>query len=180
MTPERLRNIALYYCQRYVASETKLGEYLTGRIYRDVPSAEDREPLMQEIPGIVQSMVRTGLVNDREAASAKLRGALRAGYSANAAVRRASLTARVDQETVGRELEDAARNAVPEIDFDTLDEGEQAAALAESALRRARRGPFRLGPPDPALQRRDIAWLQRRGFRFDDIRKAMRIDGIEE
>ena len=38
----------------------------------------------------------------------------------------------------------------------------------------------RILPLGQLMQRRDVAWLQRRGFRFDDIRKAMQIDDMED
>lgn len=177
MTPDRLRNIATYYCQRYLTSEAKLRNYLEKRLFREVEATEDRERLAQHIPEITAHLARIGLVDDREAGAAKLRAALRAGYAKSAAIDTAARSSRVDREAVEQELPRALAETVPEITDAAFDPAEEAAVLAELALRRARRGPFRTGRADETTRRRDVNWLRRRGFRYDDIRKAMRIDG---
>ncbi len=180
MTPDRLRNIATYYCRRYLTSEAKLRNYLETRLYREMEGRDEREAMAQHIPEIAANLVRIGLVNDAEVASAKLRSALRAGYAKSAAVNNAARAARVDRKAVEAELPRALEDIVPEIVEEASDAGEEAVMLAGLALRRARRGPFRtVGGDDEALQRRDTNWLRRRGFRYDDIQKAMRLDGDE-
>ncbi|MBK18065.1 MAG: hypothetical protein CMM52_04410 [Rhodospirillaceae bacterium] len=176
MTAERLQNIALYYCQRYVVSEAKLADYLKQRIYRDVKASEERQELFDLLPPLVEKMARAGYVNDKEAASSKLRSALRSGYAPNRAVFMASQSSMVDGEKVEQELGAAIEDALPEVGIDDLEAPESKAAMALSALQRARRGPFRTGKLDETTNRRDIAWLQRRGYSFDDIRKAMGLD----
>ena len=180
MSAKRLENIAIYYCQRYLTSEAKLAEHLERRLFREVADAEEREEFAKEIPAIVKKLAGAGLVNDREAASAKLRGALRSGYATKAAVAVAARSSRVDVETVEAELERAAQDVLPDIDFENLDVREEGAALATQSLKRARRGPYRSHGQDETTKRRDISWLQRRGFGFDDIRSAMEIDLLAE
>ncbi|MBT5050933.1 MAG: hypothetical protein HOM58_20700 [Rhodospirillaceae bacterium] len=180
MTPKRLENIAIYYCQRFLTSEAKLAKHLENRLFREVADAQERVEFAKEIPAIVKKLAGAGLANDREAASAKLRGALRSGYARKAAVAVAARSARVDREIVEAELAEAARDALPDIDFENLDRREEGAALATESLRRARRGPWRPRGQDETTKRRDIAWLQRRGFGFEDIRSAMDIDFLEE
>ena len=82
MTEKRLQNIAIYYCQRYVVSKSKLEDYLKQRVYREVKDSEARQELFDLIPDLSKKMADFGYVNDKEAASAKLRSALRSGYSA--------------------------------------------------------------------------------------------------
>lgn len=176
MTPKRLRNIATYYCGRYLVSEAKLRNYLETRLAREVESAEDREILSPHIPEIAAALARIGLVDDREAAASRLRTALRAGYAKSAAVDVAVRKSRVDREVVTRELPRALVETIPGIIDNEGDPGEEAAVLAEHALRRTRRGPYRTGGGDEITERRDVNWLRRRGFRYDDIRKAMRPD----
>lgn len=176
MTPSRLRNIALYYCQRFLVSEARLAEYLGRRLYREVPSAEDREEFTLLIPTITAEFSKSGLVNDREAAASKLRRALRSGYAKGAAINNAARGARVDRDMVEQELAEAITQAVPEIDDEEIDPAEQGAILADLALKRARRGKYRRHAPDETTQRRDTNWLLRRGFRFDDIKKAFAIE----
>ena len=174
MTAGRLQNIALYYCQRYVVSENKLSDYLTQRIYREVKDSEERQEMFDLIPPLVEKMAGSGYVNDKEAASAKLRSALRSGYATNRAVYLASRSSMVDGEKVGQQLGAALEDALPDIATDDFDAS--AVAMALSALQRAKRGPFRTGRMDETTERRDISWLQRRGYSFDDIKKAMGLD----
>ena len=176
MTAKRLQNIALYYCQRYVVSEAKLADYLRQRIYREVKDSDARQELFEEIPPVVRKMADTGYVNDKEAASAKLRSALRSGYAANRAVYMASRTSMVDGERVEKELVSAIEDALPDAGIVDIEAPESAAAMALSALQRAKRGPFRTGRIDETTERRDISWLQRRGYSFEDIKKAMGLD----
>ncbi len=172
MTGTRLRNIAVWYCQRYVVSEAKLRNYLETRLYREIPDAEERAAMAEHIPDIASRMAAAGLVNDREAASSKLRSALRAGYATGAAINNAARSSHVDRETVEAQLETALTEALPELGA----EEDDPAAMAALALKRARRGPWRSGGLDEKTQQRDVNWLLRRGFRFDDVRKAMEID----
>ena len=178
MTPERLRNIAIHYCRRYATSSAKLGDHLGTRLFRDVETAEEREAFARHIPEIVADMIGMGLIDDAEAASAKLRGALRAGYAKSTAVGIAARKLKIEREIVARALPAAFEDAVPDMVGEELDEGEEAAALARLALRRARRGPYRPGDANDATRRRDFAWLQRRGYRYETIRRV--IDGDEE
>lgn len=175
MTETRLRNIAVYYCQRYLVSEEKLRNYLETRIYREMIDADERAAMSEHIPDIARRMAEAGLVNDQEAASSKLRAALRSGYAPRAAVNNATRSAQVDRETVEAQLATALTEALPELEA----EEDDPAAMAALALKRARRGPWRSGDPDEKLKQRDANWLLRRGFRFDDVRKAMNIDPEE-
>lgn len=180
MTEKRLRNIATWYCQRYLVSSAKLTRHLETRLNREVPSAEDRGAFAATIPSIVDDMARLGLVNDREAASSRLRGALRAGYAPGAAVTVAARAAMVDRDAVDAELDTALTEALPELGEMEADSTEAALAQARLALKRARRGPWRGTGQDDKSRRRDAGWLQRRGFRLDTVRDALEIDPLEE
>lgn len=182
MSEKRLRNIAVYYCQRYLVSGGKLSGHLNKRLYRDVADSEERERFAALIPGIVSELTELGLVNDKEAASARLRSALRSGYASGAAVRVAARGAVVDRQVVEKELEVALTEALPELDVDPeeIEAAETTMEQAALALRRARRGPYRSKPQDEKSRRRDAGWLQRRGFRLDAIRRALDIDPLDE
>ena len=179
MTEARLRNIALHYCQRYLVSEAKLRVYLARRLARSPTAEDERARLAEAVAGIAAEMARLGLADDREAASARLRGALRAGYAEGAAVGVAARAAMVPRETAEGALPAALADTVPELDDALPDESARSAALARLALSRARRGPFRTAGQDEGSRRRDAAWLARRGFRFADIRAALEIDSEE-
>jgi SOS response regulatory protein OraA/RecX len=181
MSEKRLRNIAVYYCQRYLVSGGKLAAHLDRRLYREVTDAEERAGFAAYIPKIVAELSEIGLVNDKEAASARLRTALRSGYASGAAVTVAARGAVVDREVVENELQIALTEALPEleVDADDPDSAETALEQAALALKRARRGPYRSRPQDEKSRRRDAGWLQRRGFRLDAIKHALDIDKLD-
>ena len=180
MTEKRLRNIAVYYCQRYLVSGGKLTAHLNKRLYREVADSEERAAFAEMIPKIVEDLSGTGLVNDKEAASARLRTALRSGYASGTAVTVAARGAIVDRDLVEHELEIALTEALPELDGVDQEAPEAAMEQAALALKRARRGPYRTRPQDEKSRRRDAGWLQRRGFRMDAIRHALDIDPLED
>lgn len=176
MSEKRLRNIAIWYCERYLVSCNKLTDHLRKRLRRDVIDEQERDKFSELIPGIVSNLVELGYVSDKEAASARLRSALRAGYATQTAITVASRAALVDRETVETELDNALAQALPEInvvDDDIQQIGNEQVLLA---LKRARRGPFRGTGQDKKSRRRDISWLQRRGYRVDEIYAALEID----
>lgn len=180
MTEKRLRNIAVYYCQRYLVSSGKLTAHLNRRLYREVADSEERAAFAEMIPKIVEDLSGTGLVNDKEAASARLRTALRSGYASGTAVTVAARGAVVDRDLVEHELEIALTEALPELDGVDQEAPEAAMEQAALALKRARRGPYHTRPQDEKSRRRDAGWLQRRGFRMDAIRHALDIDPLED
>ncbi len=180
MTESRLRNIALWYCQRYLVSSGKLADHLDKRLRRDMADGTERDALRSIVPAIVADMERLNLVNDREAVSARLRSALRSGYASDAAVFRAARGAMVDRNVAENELEVAVTEVLPGVDPEDIGSAEASAEQACAALKRARRGPWRSVPQDERSRRRDAGWLQRRGFRMDAIRAALDIDPLED
>jgi len=180
MSEKRLRNIATWYSERYLVSAGKLTDYLNKRLYRDVRDEHERARFTDLISGIVSDLSVLGYVNDREAASARLRAALRSGYSKEAAVSLAARSAMVERKTVETELDSALTQALPEMTGVDTDSPESFTEQAIIALKRARRGPFRLSGQDEKSRRRDTAWLQRRGFRMDAIRTSLEIDPLDE
>ncbi len=178
MTEKRLQNIAIYYCQRYIVSKAKLEDYLKQRVCREVKDSEEREQFFDLIPDLSKKMAEFGYVNDREAASAKLRSALRSGYSATRAVYKASQSSMVNDEEVKRELQFAIRDALPGIGADDIEAPESTLFMALAALERSKRGRFRTGRVDETTVRRDIAWLQRRGYSFEVIKKVIGVNEI--
>ena len=179
MSEKRLRNIAVYYCQRYLVSGAKLTNHLNKRLYREVADAENRAAFADIIPKIVEDLSATGLVNDKEAASARLRSALRSGYAPRTAVTVAARGAVVDRDLVENELEIALTEALPELNAVDQEGPDAAIEQAALALKRSRRGPYRTRPQDEKSLRRDAGWLQRRGFHMEAIRQALDIDPLD-
>ena len=75
----------------------------------------------------------------------------------------------VNDEEVKRELQSAVQDALPEFGVDVIVAPESMLSMALAALERSKRGRFRTGRVDETTLRRDIAWLQRRGYSFEVI-----------
>ena len=176
MNSKRLNNVALNYCKKYTISSKKLSEYLLKRVHLEEKDCDKQEVLSAEIQKITNRMMEFGLVNDYEAASAKLRFNLRSGYAPSRAASVAVHRARVDSELVEDILPEAVRETFPNPDSSGIEEVIDDVSLARIALKRRRRGPFRAGSRSVDTDKRDIGWLQRRGYTFDVIRKAMELN----
>ena len=72
--------------------------------------------------------------------------------------------------------ENAVEEALPDIQRFDVESSQNSVAMALSALEQAGRGPFRKGHINQKTERRDIAWLQRRGYHFDEILKVMQLE----
>jgi len=180
MSEKRLRNIAQWYCQRYVVSTEKLKDHLEKRLTREVSDPEELAQFQKSVSGIVSEFTTSGLVSDREAASARLRAALRSGYASNAAVYTASRAAMVDLSIVEGELQSALQETMPGLHENDGDDRENMKNQAIFALKRANRGPYRTRPDSDQFARRDAGWLQRRGFSLDVIQSVLETEIIEE
>lgn len=82
ITPQRLKNIALYYLERFDASSEKLRSVLMRRVQKAV-FLGDEVPLDTEqwIDEIVDEMKRLNYVNDQRYAENKIRQYLKSGKS---------------------------------------------------------------------------------------------------
>ena len=180
MSEKRLRNIAQWYCQRYVVSTKKLKDHLEKRLSREVSDPDELARFQKSVSGIVSEFKTSGLVSDREAASARLRAALRSGYASNAAVYAASRAAMVERAVVEKELQSAVKEPLPELEECAGDDRENMKDHAIFASKRANRGPYRARPGGEQFVRRDAGWLQRRGFSLDVIQSVLKTEIIEE
>ena len=95
MSEDHLKKLVLEYCKRYLVSERKLVRYMRNKIYRSCRDPEARKILFEQGLLIAAEMVEAGLVNDKEAALAKLRSKLRTGYAPKKAAKLAEKLAEV-------------------------------------------------------------------------------------
>lgn len=159
VTPAYLERATVAYLERYASSTGNLRRVLIRKATRRALSPPGPD-VLAAIDETVAKAVRSGLVDDRAYAEAKLAGLLRRGASGTAA--RAKLSAKgLSRETVSAVISAAEP-----------DEFVQARRYAE----RRRLGPFR-ATPDPARRERDLAVLARAGFSYRAARAA--IDGKE-
>lgn len=156
-------------------SEVKLAEYLSRKIHLETTNDAERDKLLSQLPSLVSKLARLGLVNDKQAASAKLRSNLRSGYAPRLASSLASLKAKVDIDVLNEMLPETLKESFPDLEGGWEDNNKRE-ILARTALSRSRRGPFRISNRNKKTDQRDIAWLRRRGYRYEDICKAMDLE----
>ncbi|MDD3181601.1 MAG: RecX family transcriptional regulator [Alphaproteobacteria bacterium] len=186
-TLDYLANSALYYLSRYAASEASLRRVLDNKIRRaimqDEVFAADHEAqaaLRQAIDKIVETHIRTGVINDAAFAEMKVHSLRRAGRSAR------MITLKLSQK--GLKPDVITKALLPE------DEGEdpQKAELraAQSFAKRRALGPYRKRPlseadvADSQAQTKqtvkDVTTLARAGFSFDVAKKVLDVDFDED
>ncbi len=168
VTPQSLRNAALYYLQRYASSSSNLRAVLTRRIRRAERDQEiDQDAAATWIEKIVADFETSGLLDDKTYADARIQTMFRQGRS-----RRIMM---LDFRKKGVAA-DVAESAV-----DTLSQ-ETAAPDRIAAVRHARRrrlGPFRAS--DRAEYReRDLAAMARAGFDYQTARLVIDASDPEE
>ena len=105
ITPQRLKNIALYYLERYEASTQKLREVLKRRLAK----ARLEQPVPPEattwIEEVIDEMVRLGYVNDKRFAENTVRRLSGAGKS-RSFIRTKLKLAGIEEEEVMEALSD--------------------------------------------------------------------------
>ena len=156
-------------------SEEKLAEYLTRKVHLGTANDVERAELLNKVPSLVSQMTRLGFVNDKEAASAKLRSILRSGYAPSVASSLAAVKAKVDINVLNDMLAETLSESFPDLQ-DSWEGSKKEEFLARAALSRSRRGPFRGANRTQKTDQRDIAWLQRRGYRYEEIFRAMKLE----
>jgi regulatory protein len=170
LTPDRMANIAVYYLQRFAASEESLRRVLQNRMrraaLRDPVFAADfdkQKKLHLVIETIIEKHVKSGALNDKAYAEVKTLSLRRAGRS------RRAIQQKLGQKGVKRDL---ITRALDEYDGDN-DPEEIELKAAQSLARRRRFGPYRKTETDEDRHRKDVASMARAGFSFAIIKKVL-------
>ena len=180
-TPERLRNIALYYLSRYAASEASLRRVLTNRLRRAQMALPEfaadtlrQAALRDEIERIIEAHTKTGAVNDTAIADMKVASLRRSGKSGRFIQQKLAAHG-LQKENVARALQD----------HDGAEAGEEAEMKAALAFCKRRRiGAFRpIGKGKEGDSKKDFGALARAGYSSAIIRsvlKTPRDDDVED
>ena len=149
ITPQRLKNIALYYLDRFDASSEKLRSVLKRRVQKAIMMGDEvPSDVSNWIDEIVQDMQRLGYVNDKRFCENKIRQYLNAGKSNRYIIGKLS-EAGIDLDLIQSFLPD--------------DELEQARIFVHKK---------RLGQD----YQKDLAKLSRAGFSYDIAQKVLKED----
>jgi regulatory protein len=167
VTPNSLRNAALYYLQRYASSSENLREVLSRRVRRAERHHEtDREKAASWIDTIVCDFQKSGMLDDRTYAQARVQTMFRQGRSQRRMV-----------------LELRSKGVAPE-DIDAAlatlstehQKPDRAAALRY--VKRRRLGPYRQRAREEHRDR-DLAAVARAGFDYDTARRVIDAESAE-
>ena len=167
ITPTSLRNAALYYLQRYSSSSENLREVLTRRVRRAERHHEtDREEAALWIDDIVQGFQKSGLLDDRTYAEARVQSMFRQGRSRRLMI-----------------LELRKKGVAPDVIESALASlaSEKPAPDRSAAIRYARRrrlGPYRTKSRED-YRDRDMAAVARAGFDYETARRVIDAETAE-
>lgn len=158
ITKERLKNIALYYLQRFETSTENLRRVLQKRVSDYAYQNQDFDKSEAEIwiEGIVKDFESYGYVNDTRYAEMRIRDYLSSGKSLRF-IKGKLREKGIDEDTVLSFLENQE-----------YDEYEVALKLAK----KKRIGPFRSDEASrQANRQKDMASMARAGFSYDVVQK---------
>lgn len=164
ITPQRLKNIALYYLKRFESSVANLRSVLQRRVndYAYQNKEFDRGEAYQWIEDILADFQRYGYLNDRRYAEIKIKDYMLAGKSVRY-IKGKMREKGIDEEILSALLEDQE-----------YDEFEAALKLAK----KKHIGPFRTDEEARFENRqKDMGTLVRAGFSYDVVRRVV---GYEE
>lgn len=164
ITPQRLKNIALYYLKRFESSVANLRSVLQRRVndYAYQNKEFDQGEAYQWIEDILADFQRYGYLNDRRYAEIKIKDYMSAGKSVRY-IKGKMREKGIDEEILSALLEDQE-----------YDEFEAALKLAK----KKHIGPFRTDEEARFENRqKDMGTLVRAGFSYDVVRRVV---GYEE
>jgi len=82
VTPERVREQALRYLDRFAATTDKLKRHLMSKNHRAmILHEQDEEDVLQMVEQLIEKLVKQGLMDDQQYAEAKARSLSRQGKS---------------------------------------------------------------------------------------------------
>lgn len=161
-TKARLRNIALYYLERFESSEDNLRQVLHRRIekYSFVNKEYDPEPAYLWAEEIIDDCMKQNFVNDERFAELKISAYLNAGKPRRY----------IEQKLKQKGVDDKIIAGI----FEKSDYSEQETAL--NFARKKKIGRFRADEESRVANRqKDLATLVRAGFDYDIAKKLLDI-----
>lgn len=167
ITESYLRNVALWYMERYASSAANLKAVLMRRV-RLSSAYHGSDPVegAEMVDAVVQRYIEAGILNDRLFAETRVRSLVSRGTSTKM-IRRKLMEKGVSSEDI-----DAALAEV-------VDQENGELASAARYAKRRRIGPFRLPEKREDNRDRDMAALARQGFGFGIAAKIVDAESPE-
>ncbi len=169
ITESTLRNIALYYLQRYASSSENLKRVLMRRVHR---AAQFHEMDISEseiwVDQLVQRLVHTGVVDDQAYAEGRMRALFRRGASPR------TIAQRLKEKGVDDDLIEQTLSTL-------RDETSDPNLLAAIKLAKRRRlGPYQTEQRRADRKDKDLAALARAGFDYQTALKVIDAPSVED
>lgn len=162
-----LEAAALAYLGRYAASTEGVRRVLRRRLRRRGLPPDAMERAEAAIASVLVKLARLGYLNDDAFAAARARSLAAQGRP------RLAIAERLAAKGIGRADIDRTLRSLADEDPG----GDLAAAIAFAEKRRL--GPWRRGPADDAIRRREAAALARRGFSPGIARRIVEADDVD-
>lgn len=167
ITESYLRNVALWYMERYASSAANLKAVLMRRVrLSSAYHGSDPAEGAAMVDAVVQRYTEAGILNDRLFAETRVRSLVSRGTSTKM-IRRKLMEKGVSSDDI-----DAALDEV-------LDQENGELASAARYARRRRIGPYRLPEKREDNRDRDMAALARQGFGFGIAAKVVDAESPE-
>jgi len=164
ITKERLKNIGLYYLERFETSVQNLRDVLKRRInkYAFENPDFDKNEAYAWVEEILGSFENCGYVNDKRYAQMKVKDYLSAGKSVRY-IKAKLFSKGIDENTI--------ETIVESQDYDAM-----SATLRFAAKKHI--GPYRTNTNERDLfKKKDMACLLRAGFDYDDVCEVLNMKG---
>lgn len=166
VTPRSLENAALHYLERFATSSENLRRVLARRVDKSCYHHKeiDREEALGWVADLIERYQRSGLLNDKAYAEARVAGLNRRGTATR------MIRLKLMEKGVG---EDDIHDAFEALHQDS-DDPELAAAL--NLARKRRIGPYRVTGDREGRREKDLAAMARSGFSYDMALKVIDAD----
>lgn len=159
ISPSYLRNLALWYLDRFGGTAARVEQTLMKRVRAAEAEHGPTPEAGAWVAETLRELTKTGLINDAEFARARVAKGLRQSKS------RRLIAADLARAGVAPDIGSAALEAA------YADQAVSDLDAARAYARRRRLGAYR-SDPEPYRQK-DMAAMARRGFSFDDARRAL-------
>lgn len=168
-TASHLRNVALYYLERFAASAESLRRVLLRRVTKSAYHHEtDPAEGAEFVEDIIQKFKKSGLLDDRIYAEGQVRSLYRQGKSLRA------IRGKLREKGVDADIVETLLSNLAEGDHNP----DMIAAIKHA--RRRRLGPYRPDETRQDRRQRDLASMARAGFDFETARMVIDASNVEE
>ena len=159
ITPQRLKNIALYYLKRFDSSINNLRQVLRNRVndYAYYNPEWNKNEAYEWIEKILVDFERYGYLDDARYTELKVKNYVNAGKSAH------YITNKLKQKGIADSL---VAEFLEEQGYDSYE-------MALRFARKKRIGPFRVDENRKEFRQKDMAVLLRAGFDYDAVQNVM-------